>query len=162
NVRWLVGFDPESNPYYPVTPFPYRTDTGRIHYPPHGTGCYMQDEVRVARKLWGDQAIEVSGGYVWEPEGSSPLEFLYRLYDQRMKIGKSGKGLVIKLAMNSLYGKFAQRMIGDVIPPWRCELWASLITSGCRAMMLEMMCKCPRDLRFAATDGLSMTSPPPA
>src|SRR5207237_7562608 len=27
NVRWLVGFDPESNPYYPVTPFPYRTDT---------------------------------------------------------------------------------------------------------------------------------------
>jgi hypothetical protein len=81
------------------------------------------------------------------------------LYDQRLKAGKNtpaGKGL--KLIYNSVYGKFAQS-VGE--PKYGNAIYASLITSGCREMILNAIASHPEGNKavvMVATDGVYFTS----
>lgn len=84
-----------------------------------------------------------------------PLKDFTDFYDLRRRVGKKTPlGLALKLVMNSAYGKFAQS-VGN--PKYSNPIWASLITSGTRCLILGAISTHPhgvRDLVMVATDGV--------
>jgi hypothetical protein len=84
------------------------------------------------------------------------------LYEERLRVGKKtplGKGL--KLGYNSAYGKTAQS-IG--MPVYGNAIYASLITAGCRAMILDAIATHPggqTNVAMVATDGVYFLDPHP-
>jgi hypothetical protein len=79
-----------------------------------------------------------------------------------LEVGKnSPEGIAMKLIYNSMYGKFAQS-IGS--PKYANPIYASLITSGCRTMILDAIATHPhktRDVLMIATDGIYFATPHP-
>jgi hypothetical protein len=78
-------------------------------------------------------------------------------YKKRLEWGKEGRGIVIKLGTNSCYGKTAQS-VGEA-PPFQSFVWAGMVTSGCRAMLLDAMARAGdwREIVMTATDGIVST-----
>jgi hypothetical protein len=160
-------------------PFPFRTDetTGTrgivkdaIYYA-HGGRRWIWghadpalSEIGIARERFGPEAIPVHDGYVWEPEcNHKPFRMVGPMYVERQEFVKNGLGLekVIKLILNSIYGKLAQSVgwkldkRGQPVPPvTQCFIWAGLITSGCRAMILDAITRPGADVVSIATDGI--------
>lgn len=152
-------------------PFPFRTHERApdglaktaIYYAHGGKRWVWQDELAIARKHFGPDAIPVYDGYVWEPAcDHKPFANIPELYELRKEYVAQGNGIekVIKLILNSLYGKTAQSIgwnVRDGIPqppPFQCFIWAGLITSGCRAMILDGMMQPDADVVSIATDGI--------
>lgn len=78
--------------------------------------------------------MQIGTGVEWvQTCEHSPGQFVQKYFDARIEWGKDGPGYIIKLFLNSLYGKSAQR-IGR--PPWANVIWAGLITSITRAKLL--------------------------
>ena len=80
-----------------------------------------------------------------------------------MRLDKQGtpEAKAIKLLLNSMYGKFAQS-VGAA--PYRNWVYASLITSGCRAKILDAIATHPEGTKavaMIATDAVFFTSPHP-
>jgi hypothetical protein len=84
------------------------------------------------------------------------------LYEGRQRVGKdTPAGKAYKLVYNSVYGKLAQSL-GD--PAFANPVYASLITSGCRTMILDAIARHPdkaRAVAMIATDGVYFMSPHP-
>jgi hypothetical protein len=78
------------------------------------------------------------------------------VYRERVKLGKEGKGIVLKLGSNGAYGKLAQSIGTPMFQSWA---WAGMITGGCRAQILDMfsLVKDRRSLLQIATDGIQST-----
>lgn len=165
-------------------PFPYRTPVktddgtaGSAIYYAHGGKRWIWSnadpalsELATARKHHGNDAIPIYDGYVWEPECDDPSPFaaIPEMYAIRQEYVTQGNGVekVIKLILNSLYGKTAQSigwaMDKDGIPhppPFQCFIWAGLITSGCRAMILDAVMHPDADVVSIATDGILSRTP---
>lgn len=91
-----------------------------------------------------------------------PVEGVADLYQQRLDVGKNTvHGKACKGTYNSMYGKFAQSM---GMPKFANPIYASLITSGCRTMILDAIATHPvgtRDLVMVATDGVYFRTPHP-
>ena len=91
-----------------------------------------------------------------------PMRRVVSLYLRRQAVGKDtplGKGA--KTSYNSMYGKFAQS-IGS--PVYGNPVYASLITAGCRTMILEAIATHPKgkeDVSMVATDAVYFRSPHP-
>jgi hypothetical protein len=139
---------------------PVRTRDGSIRQPFDGRGWYWSFELRSARH----QVITVHDAWVYEKHcDCKPFAFLEELYRERKRIGKAGKGIVLKLAMNSCYGKLAQS-VGD--PEYSNPIWASFITAWCRTQINEAIhtlpcCQhesnnipCGQDVYMIATDAI--------
>jgi len=132
-------------------PLPYRHADGTIIYPvTGGTGfCYLK-EFKMAEKM-GAQFI---AAWVLEQDCECiPFEGLPPLYNERQKLGKDGPGIVLKLGINAIYGKIAQSIGTALFNSW---VWAGMITSGCRAQLLEalLLHEDPSNLLAVATDGI--------
>lgn len=139
-------------------PFPYRTATGSICFPASSPGGWLWGvEYFAGEKLF--KGAQFRGAWILTNQRCSckPFADVPQLYLERLRIGKEGPGIVIKLILNSLYGKLAQSVGED--PPFQCWVWAGLITATTRAMMLDMMGlhKDRRNLLMIATDGLATT-----
>ncbi len=103
-----------------------------------------------------------------DADAASPFEFVRELYDLRrdLKLKEiQGEGydileLAIKLCLNSIYGKFAQRIGGSEFdaPSSVCPYYAA-ITAGCRRRVLEAALLDPEAVVMFATDGLVSTRP---
>lgn len=145
-----------------LAPFPHRDSKGRITYPTCTDGWYWGPEITAAisYNIWvPDLVISViEPGYEWVSEcDHKPGEFTEHWYGERLKLGKASMGLILKLGLNSLYGKAAQR-IGS--PPWGNIVWAGLITSITRARLLEAATFIgPDNIISFQTDGLYSTVP---
>ncbi len=151
-VRYSLG---ESNASIGLHwgPFPFRTKDGTISFPTEsGGGWVWLDEYIAGERLFPNvrfhEAWVYSSNCNCKPFGQIP-----EYYILRRKIGKEGPGLVIKLGMNSCYGKLAQSIGNAIFNSW---IWAGMITSGCRAQLLHVMAlhKEPRNLLMIATDGV--------
>lgn len=62
--------------------------------------------------------VDIIGGVRWEKSGNYLKDFIINLYEMRKiakKEGKLAKSNTIKLLMNSLYGKFAQRIMTSIV-----------------------------------------------
>ena len=80
------------------------------------------------------------------------FDFIPPLYAERKRLGKSGRGMVLKLGLNSLYGKLAQS-VGAA--PWANPIYAGLITSLVRARLIDDYTRVGNDkCVMLATDGV--------
>lgn len=131
---------------------PFRLKNGNIRYPKEGNGVYWSTELTAAERA--GTTIEFRSGWVYNSKCDCRwFDFVDDYYRQRVALGKSAKGYVLKLAGNSIYGKLAQS-IGYA--PWANPVWAGIITAGCRAMLIDAYQQDPEHCYMLATDGLFM------
>jgi DNA polymerase type B, organellar and viral len=136
---------------------PIRSPEGSLYWPRRGAGVYWSCEIESARRLGFD--IKFRKAFSYEPQCScSQFAWVKELYDYRRSIGKSGPGYPIKLGINSLYGKLAQR-IGQ--PKYANPIWAGLITAQTRSKLNVAISHDPSNIVMLATDGVYSLSPLP-
>jgi hypothetical protein len=170
----------------PWAPFPFRAGSdkesrswlngaakGSIAYVHGGRRWVTAHEVAIAVKYFGEDAIPVFSGWIFEPGcNHKPFANVLKLYLRR-KIGNvscpqciispkhfcpehpppsAGLSKIIKLIINSVYGKLAQAIGWKLLaasmfgadspesyapPRYQCYIWAAWITGGTRARVLE-------------------------
>lgn len=134
-------------------PFPFRTKDGSISFPlESGGGWLWLDEYLAGEKIFSH--VQFKEAWVYSCNcACRPFARIPEYYNHRLRIGKEGPGIVIKLGMNSCYGKLAQSVGNALFNSW---IWAGMITSGCRAQILDVMGlhKEKRNLLMIATDGI--------
>ena len=149
-VSWTV--DAADN----VMPFPLRHKR-QVHYLANGSGWYWQPEVAAARRVYGDQ-VTVHDGYQLVPASSAePFRFVAAEYDRRAAFKAAGDPAekVVKLAINSVYGKLAQGVaFNGQTPAFQSFVLAGLVTSRTRAAMLAAAYPYRDRVALVATDGL--------
>lgn len=170
--RWLDQYDPQAEyciwdcawnlPQAFLCPFPVRLK-GQIQYPRNGRGWYHASEVQAAQKLT-DGGINVKGGWKFQPAvDDRPFAFIPTTYDYRRQLKREGHAgeKVLKLGLNSIYGKLAQGAGYQGKPPlFQSFFWAGMITAGTRARVLDIAATSPDDLIMVATDGVFFKSDP--
>lgn len=156
---WRIQWDITGNPAdYPLPgPLPWRDDKGKILFRASGDGWYWTPEVSAVVDLFPEY-VRIVDGYYMEPPYEYPLkETITLLYEMRAQLKKDGdpREYPVKIALNSGYGKLAQR---DGVARYRSLAWAGYITSGCRAQMLRAMMIEPGAVLACLTDGLLTTA----
>ena len=152
-----VQFDHRTTPSRALYTLPFRTIVGSIIYPSLGRGIYTSPELDVARNR--GVTLKWNRGYRYYPDcDCRPFEWVPGIYDERKRLGKTGKGYAFKLALNSCYGKLAQS-IGR--PIYSNPIWATFITGYVRAMVTELALQVDNgeDVVMLATDGLATRKP---
>lgn len=134
----------------------HRTSKGSILRPVSTSGYYWLHELEAAQRAGTVKTIEYDKWFSYEPCGCPPpLAEIAELYETRKSVNKNSPlGRAIKLLINSIYGKFAQS-IGD--PKYGNAIYASLITAGCRTMILDAIATHPGGMNnviMVATDGV--------
>ena len=146
---------------------PHRTKRGAILRPHVTEGWYWQHEIMAASRAGLIDSVEIQEWVSYIPcDCSSPFNpddiGIERMYNLRLEVGKnSPQGKGFKLVYNSTYGKTAQS-IGN--PKYSNAIYASLITTGCRTLILEAIATHPersKAVSMVATDGIYFTSPHP-
>lgn len=143
-------------------PLPHRLPDGNIVYPVVSAGGWAWSEEAIeARKL--HPGVRFECGWAWMKTCDCAPPFAARireLYQRRLEWGPKARGLVIKLALNSLYGKSAQR-VGK--SRYRCMVRAGLITSMTRAALLRALAlaRDPWNVLELATDSVLSREPLP-
>jgi DNA polymerase type B, organellar and viral len=150
-------------------PFPLfrRYLAGNVTFPQRVWGTYQLPEFRVLLRLREEfphvfKRFHIRGAWLFHDDGSYPFKWVADMYGKRQEWKRNGipAQLALKLCLNSLYGKLAQRVGGiDGPPTWHQLEWAGLITSTCRAMLLETALSCGENLVSMDTDGIYSTSP---
>lgn len=131
---------------------PFREKGGALAWPRAGQGTYWSVELRSARRL-GAQ-ITCRDGFIFEPGQCDcrPYDWIVDLFERRRKLGKSTKGYAIRLALNALYGKHAQR-VG--LPKYANAIIAGLITAITRAKINDaILAAGPENVVMIATDAI--------
>lgn len=138
--------------------FPFREANGAIKYPLAGAGWYWQPEVEYAMKRFPG-CIKVTEGY-YKPEliRTSMSENIPRMYEQRKRYKANGdlSEIALKLTLNSLYGKFAQKVGGC---DYKNYTWAGMITSLTRAKLLKAIEGNEKHIIAFSTDGIYSNVP---
>jgi hypothetical protein len=141
----------------------HRNPNGGVMRPLSTQGWYWQHEVEAARAAGLVDQVHVAESWSYEPcDCPPPFAAIRELYEVRLRAGKASPlGRAAKLVYNSTYGKMAQS-IGD--PLFGNPVYASLITAGCRTMILRAIGTHPRraaGVVMVATDGVYFDSPHP-
>ena len=135
-------------------PFPFRCSDGSIVYPSESGGGH----VWLAEYLAGERQfsnVKFKSAWIYrETCDHQPFKKIPEYYLERLRIGKEGAGIVIKLGCNSVYGKLAQSV--GLNPPFQSWVWAGMVTSGTRAQILDVLAlhKDPANMLMVATDGI--------
>lgn len=142
---------------------PHRDMDGGISRPSHTAGWHWQHEVDAGRAARTISKVVVDEWAEYEPCACPPpLRAIEELYEGRLRVKKnSPAGKAKKLVYNSAYGKMAQS-IGK--PRFANSIYASLITSHCRTMILRAIASHPQKaeaVAMIATDGIFFLSPHP-
>lgn len=140
-----------------IAPFPFRAPDGGIHYPLEGEGYYWSCEVETALKYYPCSIkIIMAYGFLMATD-LKPFAFVRELFEARKvyKANNDHTQLVIKLGLNSLYGKTAQTVgFENTAPPFQSFIWAGLITATVRASLYNAVMEAPGDVIAFATDGI--------
>lgn len=138
-------------------PFPFRGGDGSICFPSRSGGGWVWLQEFLAGERYCEKypgAIKFMSAWVYESKcDCKPFAKIPYYYLERCRIGKEGAGIVFKLGPNSGYGKLAQSVGSAIFQSW---IWAGLITSGCRAQLLDLMnlFEDRSKILMLATDGL--------
>jgi hypothetical protein len=139
-----------------------RLPTGRrsvsLLYPIEGEGVYCTDEVAAAMEFC-PKYLEIVEGIVTESRGK-PFAWIKELAAERLryKRDKAPEAFVLKVALNSLYGKLAQH---SGMHPLQSISYAAAITARTRASLLRLMLPFQHDIVLVATDGIVSRRPLP-
>lgn len=143
---------------------PFRTRQGNILRPRHLRGWYWAHEVAASQRAGLIDEVSVSDWVAFRQCDCSPPFNpadigIERMYELRLQVGKnSPAGKAFKLVYNSAYGKTAQS-VGQ--PKYANPVYASLITAGCRTLILDAIATHPERssaVTMVATDGVYFTS----
>jgi hypothetical protein len=150
----IEGIVHGNNPY--IGAMLHRTPEATICRPQSTRGVFWLHELEASQRAGLVRNWTVTRWWQYIPcDCPSPLANLSRLYNFRQSIGKdTAAGKAAKLIYNSAYGKFAQS-IGSA--PYGNWIYASLITSGCRVMILNAIATHPLGAGgclMVATDGV--------
>lgn len=156
-VRFVVK--PHARARVDWGPLPHRLPDGNIVFPTKSAGGWAWlPEVRAAKRL--HPGVKVKELWTWRPTCHCTPPYAERvrfLYDKRKEWGKSGRGIVLKLLLNSLYGKSAQRAGKG---RFRCMVRAGLVTAMTRARLLDAVALArPWEVLELATDSVLSTRP---
>lgn len=175
-TRWTFL---EPAPFYPLF---YRDDAGSILYPRTGDGWHWFPEWEAARQFvqqFGAKRFQVVEWWHFKQtqNAAKPFAWIADYYKRRMEIVayakatgiEIGEEKIIKLGLNSLYGKTAQQVgasrdgdTGEVkAPPYFQLEWAGMVTAGCRAKLMQAALTAPEGIISFATDGIFSTRPIP-
>lgn len=158
----------------PPHPFAHRGKDMSVSFPQEylGWSPYWS-----AMAVWKNiPQAEFLEAWVWEPSNdfkpfaSGECVNVPEMFAQRNHFGKTGRPdlkYVLKITLNSGYGKLAQTVgtkWGDNLPPYHQMEWASHITDYCRARMwgLASRAYAQESLVSIETDALFTTLPIPA
>lgn len=149
-VHYRLGVDCR---YKHWGPFPFRTEDGSISFPINGgEGWVWRDEFLAGERMFPH--VEFLEAWTYHREcGCQPFKRIPEYYKERIKLGKEGPGIVIKLGVNACYGSLAQSVGSAIFNSW---IWAGMITSGCRAQILDLLALHTdrSNLLMVATDGI--------
>jgi hypothetical protein len=173
----LVCVEYEFNYGMPFYPLFYRTEDFSILYPRKGCGWYWLDEYEAAEeyaKRFGAIKFQVIEWHTLVTrETEKPFAWVEQYYNRRLELVEaakisgieSGEEKIIKLGLNSLYGKTAQQVgarmteEGAKAPPYFQIEWAGFVTAGCRAQLMRAAISDPIGIISFATDGIFSTRP---
>lgn len=169
---------------HPIQPFSFR-DRGLVYYPKLESTLHFvtQDELFFALDNYDDIEITILDGWTFHAkEISYPFKDIERLYEERKKVKKTDQvmQLVLKIIMNSWYGKNAEKknilqladpeeaddFLFDDFTPVKNSIrpgtifnpvYASLITARTRVMLLEEAVKHTDNVVAMFTDSLLST-----
>lgn len=151
------------------SPLFHRDKQGNISYPWRVDGWYWSPEVSaLIDTLSANDGVRVEILEAWEYTGwrTRPFAFVRDAYAERrrMKVEGIGAQMALKLMLNSLYGKMAQRAGWErsgKAPTWHQLEWAGWVTSYTRAQLYRLMCKMQWEQLIAVeTDGIYSTATP--
>lgn len=173
HVSWAVRGDLFRGATFKAWPMPafLRDRYGNISFPTDAEGWYHAEEFRRLVYLH-DQYPEcfdvwdVSGAWIYWDNNENPFAWVGDLYRQRQEWKREGNAgeRAIKLGLNSLYGKLAQRVggkVGEGAPPWHQLEWAGAITAFTRGMLWDVGWQVRDGLIAMETDGIYSTVPFP-
>lgn len=153
-------------PFYPLF---YRTTAMQICFADRGEGMYWYPEYEAALLCPG--MVEVIKWWHFEPGcNHKPFHWIDDYYKTRQQWVKHpteewqrGGEKIIKLGLNSLYGKTAQQLGGreGKAPAYHQLEWAGYITSATRARLYSAAMASPDVIIGFATDGIFATAPLP-
>jgi len=141
---YLIEWSNFNNSAVPA-PLPYRTKSGSIVYPAQGKALIWSPEVELIRTLpKGTLDYKILETWAFTPHNPDirPFKFLETLYHKRKYLwetGEHGAANILKLGLNSIWGKTAQR-IGwsqDKLPTYHNLVVAGLTTSYVRAAVYK-------------------------
>lgn len=165
-VQYIGAGNPDTLEFHQqISPLPYRDFRGLIHYPREVSGWYWGIELLSALKHSSQGEITILEAWEYRDNGERPFAFIEPLFRQRNKWKKERNPvqLAVKLCLNSLYGKLAQRVgwkeeTGDP-PTWHQLEWAGFATAYCRSMVYDAMAYNPDSIIAVETDGIFSTEP---
>jgi hypothetical protein len=159
---WRIEYDNWSTQQmYLPGPLPQRDNTGKVSFPQQVNGWYWTPE---ASLVANNTHARIAECWVMENNGEYPFEWVRELYIERQKrkaIGDPSEK-AYKLALNSLYGKMAQRLgwhEGQPLPRFHQLEWAGWVTSYTRMMLFAAMQQAGSDLIASETDSVFSLRP---
>lgn len=160
-LHMSVGFDHKPGPFF------HRDDKANISYPWTVDNWVWAPEIHHFRVEPGSRFKILEGWEFVSTSDSSPFDWVNEVYNLRREWKASGNTneYALKLLLNSLYGKMAQRVGWDEenerLPPWHQLEWAGWVTASTRAQLYSIMRQIPQeDLIAVETDGIYTTYPP--
>lgn len=136
---------------------PHRDKEGNITFPIQNAGVWVwRPEYLAARDAMRDR-LEVDEAYLYHTDcDHKPFAFMPALYVERLRIGKEGRGIAMKLGYNGCAGKTMQR-VGS--PRWQDYVFAGMTTSTTRGQLAESIALfgSPWDVCYLATDSVFAT-----
>lgn len=157
---WFCSYDYTGPVHTAAHPTPWRGTGGKVGFPTHNKGVWLwHHEAKYATKVhYGYKLILATD--------TKPFAFVADMYDLRKQWKIEGRGAerALKLCMNSLYGKTAQRIgarpdKNDGRPSWHQLEWAGMITSATRAQIWEGVMQAPDKIISIETDSIASTVP---
>lgn len=150
-----VSFEQPDKPWCGL---PFRSKGGTLHWPRAGRGLYWSPEFLAARRCLGAKITVID---LWQAQCKCrcrPFDWVEALFEERRRLGSKTRGYPLKLGLNSLYGKLAQRCGRG---PYHDVVAAGLITVITRARLVEALSHDPEAVVMLATDALFSTRPLP-
>jgi len=151
-IHWRLPVSRDAS--HAWAPFPVRATDGTIAFPRAAKGgwCWKQEFLEACKRF---PHVEMTEAWLYHTDcDCHPFKEVPKYYLERLKLGKDAKGIVLKLGLNSIYGKLAQSR--GMNPPYQNWIWAGNITSGTRAQLLSVLTD---DVIMVATDGVFSTEP---
>lgn len=172
HIRW--AYTDKSEPFLP---FFYRDSLGSIFFPPFGENWIWGVELKAAIAHCTSLRWEIKECWKYTPYSDArPFAFIENYYQRRLEIKQrlkngsgtdddKGRSLVIKLGLNSLYGKTIQKVgvkrdeKGIITyPPFYNICIGAYITAYTRAKLYTAAAQDNTGIILFATDGILSTS----
>jgi DNA polymerase type B, organellar and viral len=145
-----------SHPDGPWCGLPFRQNGG-LFWPFQGTGWYWSREIGAARDRVDAEIAVIHDLWIARCAcDCRPFDWVQGIYEERRRIGSKTRGYPLKLGLNSLYGKMAQRSGRG---PFHDAVSAGLITAITRARIIEAIGQDLEAVVMLATDAVFTTRP---